>query len=488
LGLVIEQSLTPRNKLRSCVEGIAQHEGVPPFQKHAGEVVTRALDPDSTSTELACIVLKDLGLTSLILRIANSAMYNRSGRPVMSVAHAIILLGWDTVRNLVSTVRYIEHFAARGAGVREMLLLSVLNAAHSRDIAAVIGYPSPEEAHVAGLFRNLGEIVIGCHYPQEYSSIIVKMQAENIDGRSACVRVFNFNWDDVGAGVAEAWNLPPNLLRCLRRPDAATGSLRERSLASITDYAHELTHALYRQGCGIDSVHLRCVDDPEGRRVLVSLRDLCRIVDRARGETRDIFAALEIPSERLLLENQAERARAILAKARLFDAAGLKALEDAAESAGRTLRRGEFDLNTLIGSLLEAILAAGFDRAIFGLVSEDHTTIRGRLGSAGISDDLLRRFDFRLDLVEGPILSALQRKNDLLVDRARDPRYDGSDLVRIFAPAAFVLLPVIVDNRTAGCIYADRADAAPGLDSTLYPLARVRDVIASALRRRAHQH
>ena len=90
--------------------------------------------------------------------------------------------------------------------------------------------------------------------------------------------------------------------------------------------------------------------------------------------------------------------------------------------------------------------------------------------------------------VDGPILAALQRRNDLLVDRARDDRYDGSDLVRIFAPAAFALLPVIVDEKTAGCIYADRADAAPGLDPTLYPLARVRDVIASALRKRAHQH
>src|SRR5437868_6991734 len=80
----------------------------------------------------------------------------------MSVPHAIILLGWDTVRNLVSTVRYIEHFAARGAGVGEMLLVSVLSAAHSRDIAAVIGYPSPEEAHLTGLFRNLGEVLIGC--------------------------------------------------------------------------------------------------------------------------------------------------------------------------------------------------------------------------------------------------------------------------------------------------------------------------------------
>jgi hypothetical protein len=81
----------------------------------------------------------------------------------------------------------------------------------------------------------------------------------------------------------------------------------------------------------------------------------------------------------------------------------------------------------------------------------------------------------------------LNRRNDLLIVRARDDRYDGSELVRIFAPASFALLPVIVDHKPAGCIYADRLEPAPGLDKTLYPLTRVRDVIASGLRKRAQQ-
>jgi hypothetical protein len=279
--------------------------------------------------------------------------------------------------------------------------------------------------------------------------------------------------------------LPPSLIRCVGGSAQATGSLRERSLASITDYARDLTHALYRDGQGIESLHLRCLDDMEGRRVLVSVRDLSRIVDSARGEARSTFAALEIPTDGLRLEHQAERARTILAAARAFDADGIHALETAAESAGRTLRRGDFDLNAVIGGLLEGILAAGFDRAIFGLVSEDHTSIRGRLAGAGVSEELLQRFDFRMDHGDGPILAALQRKNDLLIDRARDGRYDNSDLVCTFAPAAFALMPVIVDGQSAGCIYADRRDSVPGLETMLHPLGRLRDVIATALRKRA---
>ncbi len=447
---------------------------MPPFCKHAGEVRTRTLDPDSTSTDLARIVVRDLGLTSLLLRVANSARYNRSGQRVMSVAHAIILLGWDTVRNLVSTVRFVEHFAQRGAGPRELLLLSVISAAHCRDIAAVVGYPSPEDAHIIGLFRNLGEVVICCHYPTEYASIVLKMHAEKIDERAACVRVLGFGWDDVGGAVCDVWNLPRDVIACVSGSARSAGTARERSLASISDYARDLTHALYRHGEGIDAVHLRCVNDPVGRRVLVSLRDLSRIVDNARSETESIFAALDIPAGSLHLEQQAERARSVLAAARQFDARDAAALVTAADQANRALRQSDFNLNAIISSLLDSIVDAGFDRAIFGLASADHVSIRGRLASANVGDELLQRFQFGMD-----------RRNDLLVDRARDGRYDDSALVRIFAPAAFAVLPIIVDGKPAGCLYADLTEAAAGLDTMLYPLTRLRDVIANALRRSA---
>jgi HD-like signal output (HDOD) protein len=61
--------------------------------------MVRTLDLESSGVELSRIILKDVGLASQILRLANSAMYNRSGRPILSIAHAIVLLGWDRVRS-----------------------------------------------------------------------------------------------------------------------------------------------------------------------------------------------------------------------------------------------------------------------------------------------------------------------------------------------------------------------------------------------------
>lgn len=472
-------------KLDACVKRIFESEGVPAFCEHVSDVLAHTVSLETTSVELARIILKDLGLTSQTLRIVNSAMYNRSDRPILSVAHAVIMLGWDAVRNMLSAIRYIEHFANVSPGIRELMLLSVLDAVHSRDVASVLGYPYPEEAYVCGLFRNLGEVLVACHYPKEYSSIILAMQTEKIPARVACLRYLDFSWDDLGRRLAEAWNMPRKVHLCMRESDAASTSVLERSLFSITNYTHDLTHALYRKGDGIESVHLRYVINPEGVQTLVSVRELHKIVDSAAVETEKTFSQLGIPRERLLLGQQAERARHIIECTTVFDDVVLKTLDDAIDSALERLESDDFELSDLITSLLDALCAAGFDRAVFGLLNESHTVVRGRLASGANAEDVLAGFHFAVDRADGPIRAALVRKTDVLVERARDDRYDKSVLVTTLTPAAFALFPNVTDGKAVACLYADRKSASPGLVNARSALGRARDAIGLAIRKKA---
>ncbi len=307
------RSLTSSEKLELCVKRVSQGEGVPPFCDHANEILIRTLDLDGGSCKkLVQVILQDVGLASQVLRLANSAMYNHSGRPIMSIAHALAVLGWLEVRSMASAVRYIEHFANRSPGLRELVLTSVLTAVQSREVAAALGHPHPEEAYICGLFRNLGEVLIACHYPEEHSKIILIMDAENIPERAACLRVLDFSWDKVGTSVAALWQMPPAVRLAMEPSPPSAGSPLDRSLASITSYGHKLTRALYRKGVTMDTIHLETALNPAGQAVLVSVRDLCALVDRAIAETSEMFAALQIPIDTLRISKQAERARKAL--------------------------------------------------------------------------------------------------------------------------------------------------------------------------------
>jgi HD-like signal output (HDOD) protein len=304
-GLI--RGLTRQDKLELCVKGIAQSEGVPPFCDHASEVLARTLDLDGgSSKKLVAVVLRDVGLAAQVLRLANSAMYNHSGRPIMNVAHAIAVLGWLEVRGMASTVRYIEHFANRSPSLPELVLTSVLTAIQAREIAAILGYPQPEEAYICGLFRNLGEVLIACHYPAEHSEITSILAKENIPERAACLRVLDFYWDDIGKGVAALWQMP-QAVRFSMEASPTGGAPIDRCLASITNCSHNLTRALHRKGVTIDAIHLETVLNLAGQAVLVPLRQLCAAVELAKAETRELFSALQIATETLRISNQAER-------------------------------------------------------------------------------------------------------------------------------------------------------------------------------------
>ncbi len=446
---------------------------MPPFSHHANEIMVRTLDLDGgNSPALVRIILRDLGLAAQILRAANSVMYNHSGRPILNVAHATTLLGWLEVRDMVSPERHIEDFANRSPGLRELLLASVLTAVQSRDVAAAIGYPRPEEAYICGLFRNLGEVLIGCHYPNEYSRVILTMEEDKIPARTACFRVFDFSWEDVGMRVATSWNMPAQVRRSMQ-PSPVAGSSLDRSLASITNYGHNLTHALYRKGAAINTVHLDTVLDPAGHPALLSVRDLNRIVDAAVIETSHTFSSLRISTQTLRLSHQAQLARTILECVPVFGAAGLTYLDQAVQRAAGVLKTGDFDLTAFISTLLDAVCTAGFDRVVFGLVNENRTLIAGRLASGESTDGLLLRFKFPLE--------AIERREDIWVDRARDGRYDGSPLVAAFNPRGFALLPMVIDRKTVACLYADLQGSLHRLDAARPAVARVRDLIAQAM-------
>ncbi len=465
--------------MRFCAGRILKTQGVPPYGKHVEEVLNSTVNLDGDAGVLAGIILKDLGLCSNVLRLANSAIYSRSGRPILRVPHAISLVGWETIRSLVNAIHYLEHYAKRSAGLRELMFLSVLTATHGREVASVAGYPKPEDAYICGLFRSLGEVLSACHFPNAYSAVILEMQEAKLSVHDACLKVFGFPWDEVGAEVASRWNMPRKIRACLGAIDSDAES---RHLISITNYSHKLTHGLYREGNKFEQVQLHTFTDARGVQMALAPKDLRRIVNHSLEEAQKAFYMLRIPAASLLLENQAERAREILRIMPVLHAEGIKELDEAIMTANRSLRQGEFELTTLIQSLLNALRGAGFQTAIFGLVNEDRSMIRGRLGSGRKAEEELRLFQFSMDESDGQIL-ALQRKVDILIDRGRDNRYDNSAMIQALQPSAFALFPVVVNDLVAGCLYCGITGVAGDLEQARIPLTRARDVISNAIRR-----
>src|SRR5437764_5120821 len=73
---------------------------LPPLPAVVTRIMQTINSPTTSADELSRLISLDQGLSSKILRIVNSAYYGFPKR-ISTITHAVVILGFNTVRNLV---------------------------------------------------------------------------------------------------------------------------------------------------------------------------------------------------------------------------------------------------------------------------------------------------------------------------------------------------------------------------------------------------
>ena len=106
------------------------------------------LNESTTLNLLTNLILKNVSLTTMVLRVANSVNYNPRGKPILSVSRAVTMMGWDSISSLASGVLVFEHFRNQSDKLKELVLLMMLTGDHARQIAIRAGMRGIEEAYL----------------------------------------------------------------------------------------------------------------------------------------------------------------------------------------------------------------------------------------------------------------------------------------------------------------------------------------------------
>jgi putative nucleotidyltransferase with HDIG domain len=173
--------------------------------------VLQLVGHDYTSiNQLENIISQDQSFSTRILKIANSPYYGR-GRSVDSIATAIILIGFNSMKSLVMAASLKDLHRASG-------LFEQLHWEHSLGVSIAASLLAsetkmlmPEEALIGGLIHDLGKVVINNSVPDQYSAVVDRIQSEGITSIMAEDEKFGFNHCNVGGLIARKWKLPMNL-------------------------------------------------------------------------------------------------------------------------------------------------------------------------------------------------------------------------------------------------------------------------------------
>jgi putative nucleotidyltransferase with HDIG domain len=196
-------------------------QNMPPLPTSVSKVLEIAKNPKADAAELNNVITLDPVLTGKVLKLINSAYYSLPNQ-VTSIVRAIIMLGINTVKNLVlstaviSSIKNKDNFNALDmeAFWRHSICTGVM--AKTFALKQNIDSKQVEEFFVAGLLHDIGKIPFNAVIPDDYLKSITFSRQNKMALHSVETKFFEINHCDLGYRIAELWKLNKNLSASIR--------------------------------------------------------------------------------------------------------------------------------------------------------------------------------------------------------------------------------------------------------------------------------
>lgn len=212
-------------------------------------------DSDRCFQEMDRLLRTDQGAVSLILRVANSAMYSR-GKHIKTIPHAINLLGINVIRSLaiLSVSRSIFTQSKNSLIKKHVWQHSLLTALACQQICAEAGEKKlGEEAFVAGLLHDIGKVLLFLNCPNEYIKILDYALQKPCAFAEAEQKFLEIDHYDVGKKAILEWKLPVHFVNYVATnlEQLSSDQIQDKVLHSLA-IANSLIKSSGVGGCTFD--------------------------------------------------------------------------------------------------------------------------------------------------------------------------------------------------------------------------------------------
>jgi putative nucleotidyltransferase with HDIG domain len=182
--------------------------------------VNRMLQNLDTSTKmLSETIQKDQAIVSKILRLVNSAFFGFQSK-INTIPHALMVLGFNTVRNAVISISVIDTFSTKnlpeGFDIKEFWKHSVAVAVTSRRLAERTRLSHPDDCFIGGLLHDLGKIILAQFFREIFTNILILRKDEGCSFSEAEKEIIPIGHDQIGGYLARHWKLTPDLVDAIR--------------------------------------------------------------------------------------------------------------------------------------------------------------------------------------------------------------------------------------------------------------------------------
>ena len=491
---------SPSGSRQSTVDFLLRrmrHKSDFPALSESVSAINKIANSETESIDkLSNTILKDFALTNKLLRLVNSAYFRPAGGGnISTVSRAVIVLGFEAVRNIAITVLLFEHLQNKGNAnqLKEDFLRANLAGVLAKDIGATAQMRDLELSFICSLFHSLGRLLSQFYFPEESDEIRRVIAQKSCNEDVAARQVLGISFEDMGVAIARQWGFPSLIISSMRRLPPGTvrkPTQQDERLRVLSGFANELCEVISQATPEARDRELKKTMARFAESVAIGQKELQQTVQRAVEEVADFARVIHLNLQQTSFGKQMRLFAKGGADGTLGGPGGAGADSDdgtvlgesdplagaggesgvATADAQAVLTAGIQDIsNTLIdgyklNDILRIILetmyrAMGFRRVVLCIRDAKAGVMQGRFGFGPDANEVARKFRFPLTFTPDIFHAATSKGVDLLISDIDDPKIASRipEWYRKAVPAhSFVLFPLNIKGNPVALIYADR--------------------------------
>lgn len=480
-----------------------RHKSDFPALSSSVSAINKLTDSDKESIhKLSDTILKDYALTNKILRLVNSTFYRQAGGNISTVSRAVVVLGFDAVRNIAITVLLFEHLQSNSniKELKESFLYANLAGLLARNVGKKFLARESEEAFICALFHSLGKLLAQYYFPEEVETMRILVQQKKMKEDQVSVQVLGISFEELGIGVARNWGFPTSIVNSMRK--LSEGGVRkpathDETLWVTSGFANELCAIMAATSAEERPQAIKQISARFSASMKFSDKQLQGVLAQSFDELTQIASILQVNLKQSPFACQVasftgatlggditpqpsgvtDTLGASLSRVGLASHANPadgstdeSAVRDQSESiltAGiqdiSNSLLDDFSLSDTLRVILETMYRAmGFKRVILCLKDARMDQMVGRFGFGPDTAELVKLFRFPLAFSSDVFHLATSKAVDILISDIDEPKiadkipawYRGTIPAR-----TFILFPLNIKGKPVALIYCDKDKA-----------------------------
>lgn len=253
--------------------------------------------PMSTAEQVSDVIGTDTGITSKVLKLVNSAFYGFPSQ-ITSITRAVVILGFNEVRNMVIATSVIGSFMnfkdGRREQARELWKHSLGVAIFSRQLGRKVGLSDSEveDIFVAGLLHDIGKLVHLSALPKEFEIITRRSQEEDLHYTIIEKQQLGSDHTFTARLLLKNWKLPPQLRFIVSRHHQPRVENRLKRSVAVVHIADSLAH--YYKFADLGFKRIPRIDKKVFDALRLTTDDIASLEEDTRNQIAEMCKILEI--------------------------------------------------------------------------------------------------------------------------------------------------------------------------------------------------